>query len=167
MAFAQAGILCPNGDSDCGGVSGACKPGLIYEGFETIGPLGTDPRGGTGGVAQANDFSSTIGFIERNAGADSDTTMVGSVCFGFEQSSAAPLLQAAILTPTLTLTGTSTQNRNAIPNEKAYAASANPLTGDGTPTRTTAPGTRCPAPADRGVLTQPHQPHHPSDPATT
>ena len=85
MAFAQAGNLCPNGDADCGSVFGACKPGLIYEDFEVVGPLGTDPRGGTGGLPQQNDFSSTIGFIERNAAADSDTTMVGKVCWGFEQ----------------------------------------------------------------------------------
>ena len=153
MAFAQAGILCPNGDSDCGGVSGACKPGLIYEDFETIGPLGTDPRGGTGGVAQANDFSSTIGFIERNAGADSDTTMVGSVCFGFEQYSATRA-QAAISTPTMTPTGTST--RSARPSRSPRPSTApSPLTGAGTRTPPTAPGTPLPLRQIEAFVTNP------------
>jgi thrombospondin type 3 repeat protein len=90
-ASAKAGVLCAT-DNDCapppsstcpGGIcpanNPACKPGLIYEDFESPGSSPT----GTGGVSQNNDFSNTIGFIERNAAADSDTTMVGKSCFGF------------------------------------------------------------------------------------
>jgi hypothetical protein len=79
---ATAGILCPGGNADCGGAAGSCKPGLIYEGFETPGPGGS----GTGGVPQPNDFSTTIGFIEHSvATGDSDTTVHGAACFGHIQ----------------------------------------------------------------------------------
>jgi len=73
------GAACPGGDADCGGVAGSCRAGLVYEGFEFPGGAPT----GTGGVSQNNDFSNTIGFIERNASADSETTVVGRPCFGF------------------------------------------------------------------------------------
>jgi hypothetical protein len=74
---ATAGILCAN-DAACGGAVGSCKPGLIYEGFETPGPGGS----GTGGVPQPNDFSTTIGFIEHSvATGDSETTVNGAGCF--------------------------------------------------------------------------------------
>jgi hypothetical protein len=75
---AHAGNACAT-DADCGGIAGACRAGLIYEDFESPGPSPTP----TGGLSQNNDFSNTIGFIERNALTDSGTTVVGKACFGF------------------------------------------------------------------------------------
>ncbi|HEU5181571.1 MAG TPA: thrombospondin type 3 repeat-containing protein, partial [Candidatus Polarisedimenticolia bacterium] len=74
----QAGNTCVT-DADCSGAVGSCRGGILFENFETQGPSPT----GTGGVTQNNDFSLSIGFIERNAAGDSETTMVGRACFGF------------------------------------------------------------------------------------
>jgi len=76
----NAGKLCPLGDSDCGSVIGACMPGLLYEGFESLGPV---PTANGGEFPQNNDFSLSIGFVEKNAESDSETTMVGKACWGF------------------------------------------------------------------------------------
>ncbi|HEU5217137.1 MAG TPA: thrombospondin type 3 repeat-containing protein, partial [Gemmatimonadales bacterium] len=78
VPLSQVGNICTT-DADCSGVAGSCRAGIVFENFENQGPSPT----GTGGVSQNNDFSLTIGFIERNAAGDSDTTMVGRACYGF------------------------------------------------------------------------------------
>jgi two-component system, chemotaxis family, chemotaxis protein CheY len=82
LAPAQAGLLCPGGDADCGSVAGACEAGLLYEDFESPGPNPGIPKP-TGGLPQNNDFSNTLGFIERNGTTDSDAQVVGKACWGF------------------------------------------------------------------------------------
>ncbi|HEU5182426.1 MAG TPA: thrombospondin type 3 repeat-containing protein, partial [Candidatus Polarisedimenticolia bacterium] len=78
VPLSQVGNVCTT-DADCSAVAGSCRAGIVFENFETQGPSPT----GTGGVSQNNDFSLSIGFIERNAAVDSDTTMVGKACYGF------------------------------------------------------------------------------------
>jgi hypothetical protein len=115
LAPSFAGAACAS-DANCGNVPTSCKPGLIYEDFEIQGPSPT----GTGGISQNNDFSSTFGFIERNAAADSNTSMVGQACFGFMEIGGRTGPQGCQIDPDFDTDWHFDSTTGPIPAEKAF-----------------------------------------------